>query len=53
MVVPLSTEGKYKRYRVFLERAGNNLPFVCDNLAKAGLIVVTVNYRRIMRCLQR
>lgn len=29
----------------FLGGAGSNLPFVCDNLAKAGVIVVTVNYR--------
>ena len=29
----------------FLSGAGSNLPFVCDELAKTGVIVVTVNYR--------
>ncbi len=29
----------------FLGGAGSNLPFVCDHLAKAGVIVVTINYR--------
>ena len=29
----------------FLGGAGSNLPFVCDELAKTGVIVVTVNYR--------
>ncbi len=29
----------------FLGGAGSNLPFVCDRLAQAGVIVVTINYR--------
>lgn len=29
----------------FLGGAGSNLPFVCTKLAKAGVIVVTINYR--------
>lgn len=29
----------------FLGGAGSNLPFVCDHLAKAGVIIVTINYR--------
>lgn len=29
----------------FLGGAGSNLPFVCDGLASAGVIVVTINYR--------
>lgn len=29
----------------FMGGAGSNLPFVCDELAKTGVIVVTVNYR--------
>lgn len=29
----------------FLGGAGSNLPFVCNELAKAGVIVVTINYR--------
>lgn len=29
----------------FLGGAGSNLPFVCDELAKTGVIVVTINYR--------
>lgn len=29
----------------FLSGAGSNLPFVCSKLAKAGVIVVTINYR--------
>lgn len=29
----------------FMGGAGSNLPFVCDRLAKAGVIVVTMNYR--------
>lgn len=29
----------------FLGGAGSNLPFVCDELAKSGVIVVTINYR--------
>ncbi|MCR4778424.1 MAG: carboxylesterase family protein [Lachnospiraceae bacterium] len=29
----------------FMSGAGSNLPFVCDNLAKEGVIVVTINYR--------
>lgn len=29
----------------FMGGAGSNLPFVCENLAKAGVIVVTFNYR--------
>ena len=29
----------------FVGGAGSNLPFVCDGLAKTGVIVVTINYR--------
>lgn len=29
----------------FMGGAGSNLPFVCDTLAKTGVIVVTINYR--------
>ncbi len=29
----------------FLGGAGSNLPFVCDGLVSAGVIVVTINYR--------
>lgn len=29
----------------FVGGAGSNLPFVCDALAKTGVIVVTINYR--------
>ena len=29
----------------FMSGAGSNLPFVCNELAKAGVIVITINYR--------
>lgn len=29
----------------FMSGAGSNLPFVCDQLVRAGVIVVTINYR--------
>lgn len=49
--VPENHEGEklpvavYVHGGAFLGGAGSNLPFVCDRLAKAGIIVVTMNYR--------
>lgn len=48
--VPEGFEGKlpvavYVHGGAFMGGAGSNLPFVCDNLAKTGVIVVTINYR--------
>lgn len=37
--------GVYVHGGAFMGGAGSNLPFVCNELAKEGVIIVTINYR--------